>query len=160
MADENQESQAAAENAAAATLTADTKPAAKKEKPPAVEDKSLPEFMEQDCLPMIAEQLEAQGITGLDLTFQKRKIAVRGYETAPECWQIQGQWRAHAEAHQFNVYFFDEDLQGQRGFSYSLGGTLPSTMESFRIDERKMSLNLFVSGVLQRLNSQKWLSRN
>jgi Protein of unknown function (DUF2996) len=85
---------------------------------------------------------------------------VRGYESLPECWQIEGKWQARQKAHQFNVYFFDAELQGQRGFSVSLGNQKPSTMESFRIDERKMSLNLFISGVLQRLDSQKWLDRN
>jgi hypothetical protein len=134
--------------------------AAKKEKPPAVEDKPLPTFMEQDCLPTLRKSLEGQGITGLDLSFAKQKIAVKGYEAAPDCWQIIGNWQVDRQSHQFNVYFFDEDLQGQRGFSYSLGSSLPSTMESFRIDERKMSLDLLVSGVLQRLNSQKWLARN
>jgi Protein of unknown function (DUF2996) len=135
-------------------------PAAKKEKAPAVEDKPLPEFMAQDCLPVLTQQLADQGIEGLDLTFKTQKIAVRGYESLPECWQIEGKWQAKQKAHQFNVYFFDADLQGQRGFSSSLGNQAPSTMESFRIDERKMSLNLFISGVLQRLNGQKWLDRN
>jgi hypothetical protein len=150
--------QPAAKPAPAADAT--DAPAAKKVKAPAVEDKPLPEFMAQDCLPVLIEQLTGQGIQALDLTFKTQKIAVRGYESLPECWQIEGKWQANQKAHQFNVYFFDADLQGQRGFSVSLGNQLPSTMESFRIDERKMSLNLFVSGVLQRLNSQKWLDRN
>ncbi len=135
-------------------------PAAKKEKPPAVEDKPLPEFMEQHCLPLLRSQLASQGIADIDLHFSEHPIAVKGYEQSPACWQIVGKWQSDRQAHQFNVYFFDADLQGQRGFSYSLGGSLPSTLESFRIDERKMSLDLLVSGVLQRLNSQKWLNRN
>jgi Protein of unknown function (DUF2996) len=148
---------------AAAEATAEpesAEPAAKKVKAPLVEDKPLPEFMAQDCLPELIKQIEAQGIQGLDLTFKTQKITVRGYESLPECWQIEGKWQARQKAHQFNVYFFDADLQGQRGFSVSLGNQTPSTMESFRIDERKMSLNLLISGVLQRLNGQKWLDRN
>jgi Protein of unknown function (DUF2996) len=166
MADANKPSNPTPETPATAPATAapdaadGTAPAAKKVKAPAVEDKPLPEFMAQDCLPVLIEQLTAQGIQGLDLTFKTQKIAVRGYESLPECWQMEGKWQANQKAHQFNVYFFDADLQGQRGFSVSLGNQLPSTMESFRIDERKMSLNLFISGVLQRLNSQKWLDRN
>ncbi len=148
---------------AAAEATAEpesAEPAAKKVKAPALEDKPLSEFMAQDCLPELIKQITAQGIEGLDLTFKTQKIAVRGYESLPECWQIEGKWQARQKAHQFNVYFFDAELQGQRGFSVSLGNQKPSTMESFRIDERKMSLNLFISGVLQRLNGQKWLDRN
>jgi hypothetical protein len=149
---------AAAKTAAAAGDAAE--PAVKKAKAPAVEDKPLPEFMAQDCLPALTQQLTEQGLQGLDLSFKQQPIAVRGYDKLPACWQIEGKWQAQQKAHQFNVYFFDGDLQGQRGFSASLGNQLPGTMESFRIDERKMSLNLFISGVLQRLNGQKWLDRN
>jgi Protein of unknown function (DUF2996) len=146
---------------AAVDPAADTaEPAAKKAKAPAVEDKPLPEFMAQDCLPALTQQLTEQGLQGLDLSFKQQPIAVRGYEQLPACWQIEGKWHAQQKAHQFNVYFFDGDLQGQRGFSASLGNQIPGTMESFRIDERKMSLSLFISGVLQRLNGQKWLDRN
>lgn len=159
MADEKK--QASEVSKAAAKPAGDAKPAAKKkEKPPAIETKPLPEFMEQHCLPELTKRLTENGINDLKLAFQQQKIPVAGYESAPDCWQIQGEWAANNEAYQFNVYFFDETLQGQRGFSYSLSGKQPSTMESFRIDERRMSLGLFVSGVLQRLNSQKWLTRN
>ncbi len=166
MADANKPSNPTPEPAVTAPETvvkdagAGDAPAAKKVKAPAVEDKPLPEFMAQDCLPVLTEQLTAQGLQGLDLTFKTQKIAVRGYESLPACWQIEGKWQADQKAHQFNIYFFDANLQGQRGFSVSLGNQLPSTMESFRIDERKLSLNLLISGVLQRLNSQKWLDRN
>jgi Protein of unknown function (DUF2996) len=155
---------AAAPEAAPKAATESAPKAAKKEKPPALEDKPLPEFMAQDCLPVLQSKLADQGLAGLELTFSQQNIAVKGYETLPNCWQIVGKWQAgqadQFQAHQFNVYFFDADLQGQRGFSASIGGSLPSTMESFRIDERKMSLELLVSGVVQRLNSQKWLTRN
>jgi hypothetical protein len=33
-------------------------------------------------------------------------------------------------------------------------------LESFLIDEKRMSLPLLVSRLLQRLNGQKWLGRN
>ncbi|MDE5116328.1 MAG: DUF2996 domain-containing protein, partial [Trichodesmium sp. St2_bin2_1] len=36
----------------------------------------------------------------------------------------------------------------------------PATLEPFLIDERKITLNLLVFGVIQRLNAQKWLSLN
>ncbi|MGB3208973.1 MAG: DUF2996 domain-containing protein, partial [Crinalium sp.] len=36
----------------------------------------------------------------------------------------------------------------------------PSTLEPFLIDERKVTLDLMVFGVIQRLNAQKWLVRN
>jgi len=33
-------------------------------------------------------------------------------------------------------------------------------LEPFLIDERKVTLDLMVFGVMQRLNGQKWLERN
>jgi hypothetical protein len=157
MADETQQQPEVTPASAAAPPEAAP---AKKEKAPAVEDKALPDFMAQDCLPALQKSLGDKGVAGLDLKFAKQKVAVKGYEAAPECWQVVAQWQVEKQPRQFNIYFFDENLQGARGFSYSIGNVKPSTMESFRIDERKMSLDLLVSGVLQRLNSQKWLARN
>jgi Protein of unknown function (DUF2996) len=134
--------------------------APKAEKPPAIEAKPLPDFMAQDCLPALKQKLESNGINDIDLSFGTAKVTVKGYGSTPDCWQLIGKWQADRQPRQFNIYFFDADLQGQRGFSYSSDGTLPSTMESFRIDERKLSLDLLVSGVLQRLDNQKWLDQN
>ncbi|NES81812.1 MAG: DUF2996 domain-containing protein, partial [Moorea sp. SIO2B7] len=48
----------------------------------------------------------------------------------------------------------------KKAFSYATNGAKPSTIESFMIDERKVTLDLMVMYTIQRLNSQKWLSRN
>jgi hypothetical protein len=39
-------------------------------------------------------------------------------------------------------------------------GSSPTVLESFLIDEKKMSLALLVSRLVQRLNGQKWLGPN
>ena len=39
-------------------------------------------------------------------------------------------------------------------------GGQPSLLESFLIDEKKMSLALLVSRLVSRLNGQKWLGPN
>jgi len=39
-------------------------------------------------------------------------------------------------------------------------GSEPTLLESFLIDEKRMSLALLVSRLLQRLNGQKWLGGN
>jgi hypothetical protein len=54
----------------------------------------------------------------------------------------------------------DEDINGQKAFAYGVNGRQPSTLESFMIDEKKISLDLMVLYTLQRLNGQKWLSNN
>jgi len=132
----------------------------KKEKPPAIEAKPFQAFIGEHYLPGLKAAFEGAGIRPVDLQFVKQKVEVVGYDDAPECWQIQGKWDATDESRQFNLYFYSDDIQGQRGFSVTNTGSKASTLESFRIDERKVTLDLLLLGVTQRLNSQKWFIRN
>ncbi len=162
MADETTPT-APAETAAAAKAKKDAAPAAKakKEKPPAPEDKPFTEFMQQDYMPALKTGLAQQGLADVDLRFEKRGINIAGFSQAPECWQVIGRWNSgYQQAREFTLYFFDDEIGGQKGFSYSDTGGKPSTLESFRIDERKVDLTLLVFWTLQRLNAQKWLVRN
>lgn len=133
------------------------KTAAKKEKPPAVEDKPFVEFMEQDYLPALQKAIADEGVRDLELKFTKQKLPIRGMEGLGECWQVVGSWQNGYR--QFNVYFPDENIQGKKAFSCN-EGKVPSTLESFLIDERKITLDLLVFGTVRRLNGQKWLGRN
>jgi hypothetical protein len=131
--------------------------AAKKEKGPAVEDKPFAEFIQQDYLPALKKALTDQGVQNLALTFEKQKVPIVGFNQADECWQVMGRWQNGLR--QFNIYFPEEDIQGKRAFSCN-EGRKPSTLEPFLIDERKVTLDLMVYGVMQRLNGQKWLALN
>jgi Protein of unknown function (DUF2996) len=139
------------------TAIAEKKPAAKKEKAPAVEDKPFLDFMQQDYVPALQQAIANQGVRDLQLSFAKQKVPVRGIQSADECWQVVGSWQNGNR--QFNVYFPDEDIQGKKGFSCN-EGKVPSTLESFLIDERKVSLDMLVNRLVWRLNGQKWLGRN
>lgn len=142
---------------AAAKAEGDTAPAkAKKEKPPAVEDKPFAEFIQQEYLPAVKKALTQQGAPDVDITFTKQKVPIVGL-TQDECWQIVGRWQNNSR--QFNLYFPDEDIQGKRGFSCN-EGSHPSTLEPFLIDERRVTLDLMIYGLMQRLNGQKWLKIN
>ena len=143
------------------STTAPAAPAApKKEKPPAIEAKPFAEFVQTHYLPSLQENFVKQGLPNVDLKLLNQKIAVVGYDSAPKCWQIEGKWAISGQTRQFNIYFYDENIQGSRGFSVTDSGKIASTLESFRIDERKVTLDLLVLGVLQRLNAQRWLARN
>ncbi|BAY24156.1 hypothetical protein NIES2100_39490 [Calothrix sp. NIES-2100] len=133
------------------------KAAAKKEKAPAVEDKPFVEFIQQEYLPAVQKAITQQGVSDLQLSFAKQKFPITGFESAQECYQLIGSWQNGLR--QFNLYFPDEDIQGKKGFSCN-EGKKPSTLESFLIDERKITLDLLVFGLVQRLNGQKWLGRN
>ncbi len=130
----------------------------KKEKPPAVEAKPFSEFIEQDYLPALTQALVEKGITDLHVTLEQAKIPVKGFETAPACSQVIGSWAGGQR--QFNIYFFEDNIQGKRAFSCVDRAGKSSTIEPFSIDERKITLDLLVSGLVLRLNSQKWLLRN
>jgi hypothetical protein len=152
---------AAAGEKPAAKADAEEKPAAKaaakKEKAPAVEDKPFVEFIQQEYLPAVQKAITQQGVPDLQLSFAKQKVPITGFESGEECWQLIGSWQNGLR--QFNLYFPDEDIQGKKGFSCN-EGKKPSTLESFLIDERKITLDLMVFGLVQRLNGQKWLGRN
>ena len=151
-----------------AQKTADKKPAAekkpaakKKEKPPKLEDKPFNEFMEQHYLPSLKEAMEKEGIDDLSLEFAKRKIEVMGQSDSEAYWQVQGQWKESGEElRRFNIAFLDEDIKGQKVFTLTENDAKPSTIEQFMGDERRITLGLMVLYTVQRLNGQKWLTRN
>jgi hypothetical protein len=151
---------AAAKAAKEQAADGDAKPAAKakKEKPPALEDKPFAEFINQHFLPTLKDNLTQQGIQDLDLKFEKQKLPISGLDENPECWQVIGRWQSGKR--QFNIGFLKEDIQGSKVFTYADNGGKPSTLESFMIDERKVNLDLLVLYTAQRLNGQKWLVGN
>lgn len=131
-----------------------TKPA-KKPKPPKVEDKPFTEFIEGHFLPELQTALASKGLDDMELSFFEGAIPGVGGD---RCWQVQGIWSQGQR--QFNVYFPEENIDGQKAFSVASNNRPPSLIESFMIDERRITLPLMVGYVVQRLNAQKWLSGN
>ncbi|MEB3309822.1 MAG: DUF2996 domain-containing protein [Snowella sp.] len=144
--------------AAKAAPTADKAPAAKKAKEPALEDKPFAEFMEKDFVPTLQKALDQEGLKEISVSFKKQPLPTYGADPNEQCWQVEGIWQKGQR--QFNLYFWDENINGQKGFSFASGGSKPSTIESFMIDERKVTLDLMVRYLIQRLNGQKWLILN
>ncbi len=130
----------------------------KKEKPPALEDKPFDEFVTQEFMPKLKIMMSTMGFNDLDLTFEKQLLPVRGMQAAGECWQVAGTFQAGR--HSFLIGFLKEDIQGHKVFSCSDYGSKPSVLESFMIDERKVTLDLLLMYTVQRLNGQKWLVGN
>ncbi|NEO19472.1 MAG: DUF2996 domain-containing protein [Moorea sp. SIO4A5] len=147
-----------AAKAPAAKKPAATEAKAKKAKPPAIEKKPFTEFVEQHYLPALKTAFAKQGIDDVDVTFAKQKIPIPSLSQMDDCWQVMGSWQNGQR--KFNVYFLDEDIKKQKAFSASANGVQPSTIESFMIDERRVTLDLMVHYTIQRLNAQKWLMWN
>jgi Protein of unknown function (DUF2996) len=119
-------------------------PKAKAAKKEALEDKPFPDFIAQDYLPALEKAFAAKNVSDLKLSFTNN--------------QVVGQWLKGQR--QFTVYFAQPDLNGPRAFSYSTNQAKPSTLEPFLGDERKITLDLLVFGVVQRINAQKWFGGN
>ena len=136
------------------------KPAAKakKAKPPKLEDKPFDEFIQNHYLPALAEAIKDEGIEDAELTFVNQGLPIEGANSNEPCWQVIGKWDNGDRS--FTIYFPDEDIKGQKAFSRTTYGNPPSTLESFMIDERRVNLELLVMYTIQRLNAQKWLTRN
>jgi hypothetical protein len=130
----------------------------KKEKPPAVEDKPFTEFIQQHYLPDLEKALAEEGLTDVDLSFEKAPLQLVGMPSDEAYWQVIGRWQSGRR--QFNVAFLKEDIKEQKLFACADGGATPSAVEQFMGDERRINLDLMVLYTVQRLNGQKWLTRN
>lgn len=137
---------------------AKAKPAGARPKKPALEDKPFTEFMEQDFTPALKQALTQQGLEDIELNFIQASLPFSGASSQEKCWQVIGKWQQGQR--QFNLYFLEADINGKKAFSAATNGAAPSTLESFMIDERKITLDLLLLYTLQRLNGQKWLARN
>ena len=108
-----------------------------KAKPPKPEDKPFPEFIDTLFLPAVAKQLAEHDITADRLErIEGQRPVVGG-----EC-------------------FSKADINSSKVITLADAGSEPTLLESFLIDEKRMSLPLLVSRLLQRLNGQKWLGGN
>ncbi|NEP15700.1 MAG: DUF2996 domain-containing protein [Leptolyngbya sp. SIO4C1] len=130
----------------------------KKEKPPKPEEKPFQDFMQQHYLPEAETALKEEGLKDLTLQFEKQPLEITGGQVADDCWQVIGRWDQGKR--QFNIAFLDEDIKGQKVFTYATSDAKPSTVEQFMGDERRITLDLMVLYTVQRLNAQKWLTRN
>jgi Protein of unknown function (DUF2996) len=128
----------------ASTAGSEDVPKAKAPKKEAVEDKPFSDFISQDYLPALEKAFTSKNVPDLKLSFADK--------------QVSGQWMNGER--QFTVYFPQENINAQRAFSCTIGKTAASTIEPFLGDERKITLDLLVFGVIQRVNAQKWFGNN
>jgi len=137
---------------AAAKPAADAKPAAKA-KPPAPEEQPFERFVPDLLLPAIATECRTYGGPAPELSFHQGPMPVVG----SDCWMVEGQLPGERR---FWLCFTSPDIQASKTVAVAEAGAEPSLLESFLIDERKTTLALLVSRLVQRLNGQKWLGPN
>jgi len=126
-----------------------TKP--KKELP--IEKKPFQEFITIYLIPALKEEINQRGleINNINLENTNRPIA------GDKCWVINCDIK---DTCSFWLSFEKEDISSLKSISLSKPNQKPSIIESFLIDEKRITLKLIISRVLQRLNGQKLIGVN
>ena len=123
----------------------------KKELP--VEKKPFQEFINIHLIPAFIEEINQRGlqINNIELTNTSRPIA------GDKCWVINCEIK---DTCNFWLSFEKDDISSLKSISLSKPNQKPSIIESFLIDEKRITLKLIISRVLQRLNGQKLIGVN
>ncbi len=129
------------------------KPIAKTKKEPPVEKKPFQEFINTHLIPALIEEINQRGleINNINLTNTNRPIA------GDKCWVINCEIK---DTCNFWLSFEKDDISSLKSISLSKPNQKPSIIESFLIDEKRITLKLIISRILQRLNGQKLIGVN
>ena len=122
-------------------------------KPPKLEDKPFEEFISKHLIPGLKSSIEDKGISVRDIKLIEGKRPVVG----GNCWMVICEI---SEQRTFWLCFSKEIISSDKTILLAESNSDPSIVESFLIDEKKTTLPLLISRVLQRLNGQKWIGPN
>ena len=129
------------------------KPITKPKKELPIEKKPFQEFINIHLIPSLTEEINQRGleINNINLTNTNRPIA------GDKCWVINCEIK---DTCNFWLSFEKDDISSLKSISLSKPNQKPSIIESFLIDEKRITLKLIISRVLQRLNGQKLIGVN
>ena len=129
------------------------KPVTKPKKELPIEKKPFQEFINIHLIPALIEEINLRGlkVNNINLTNTNRPIA------GDKCWVINCEIK---DTCNFWLSFEKEDISSLKSISLSKPNQKPSIIESFLIDEKRITLKLILSRVLQRLNGQKLIGAN
>jgi len=129
------------------------KPVTKPKKELPIEKKPFQEFINIHLIPALIEEINLRGlkVNNINLTNTNRPIA------GDKCWVINCEIK---DTCNFWLSFEKEDISSSKSISLSKPSQKPSIIESFLIDEKRITLKLIISRVMQRLNGQKLIGIN
>jgi hypothetical protein len=129
------------------------KPIVKPKKELPIEKKPFQEFINMHLIPALKDEINQRGleINEVNLTNTNRPIA------GDKCWVINCEIK---DTCNFWLSFEKDDISSLKSISLSKPNQQPSIIESFLIDEKRITLKLIISRVLQRLNGQKLIGIN
>ena len=123
----------------------------KKEIP--IEKKPFNEFVNDHLLPSIIYEFKDRGFEINDINLKNTSRPIAG----DKCWVIYCEIK---DICNFWLSFEKEDISSLKSISLCKSNQKPSVIESFLIDEKRITLKLIISRILQRLNGQKLIGVN
>ena len=122
-------------------------------KPPKVEDKPFNEFISSHFIPGLKTAIKNKGTEVKYIKLKQGNRPVVG----GSCWMVCAEL---SDQRKFWLCFNKDIISSGKTILLAESGSQPSIVESFLIDEKKTTLALLISRVLQRLNGQKWIGAN
>ena len=123
----------------------------KKELP--IEKKPFQEFINNHLIPSLIQEINQRGLEVNNINLENTNRPIAG----DKCWVINCEIK---DTCTFWLSFEKEDISSSKSISLSKPSQKPSIIESFLIDEKRITLKLIISRVLQRLNGQKLIGVN
>jgi len=123
----------------------------KKELP--IEKKPFQEFINIHLIPSLIEEINQRGLEVNNINLENTNRPIAG----DKCWVINCEIK---DTCSFWLSFENEDISSSKSISLSKPSQKPSIIESFLIDEKRITLKLIISRVMQRLNGQKLIGIN
>ena len=123
----------------------------KKEIP--IEKKPFNEFVNDHLLPSIIHEFNDRGFEINDINLKNTSRPIAG----DKCWVIYCEIK---DICNFWLSFEKEDISSLKSISLCKSNQNPSIIESFLIDEKRITLKLIISRIMQRVNGQKLIGIN
>ena len=128
-----------------------TIPKPKKEIP--IEKKPFQEFINIHLIPALIQEINQRGLEVNNINLKNTNRPIAG----DKCWVINCEIK---DTCNFWLSFEKDDISSTKSISLSKLSQKPSIIESFLIDEKRITLKLIISRVMQRLNGQKLIGVN
>tara|TARA_B100000242_G_scaffold146454_1_gene104368 strand:- start:156 stop:734 length:579 start_codon:yes stop_codon:yes gene_type:complete len=128
-----------------------TIPKPKKELP--IEKKPFQEFINNHLIPALTEEINQRGLEIVNINLKNTNRPIAG----DKCWVINCEIKNTCSLW---LSFEKDDISSLKSISLSKPNQQPSIIESFLIDEKRITLQLIISRILQRLNGQKLIGVN
>ena len=122
-------------------------------KPPKLEEKPFEDFVTNYFIPGLKKSILDKGQYVNDIKLiQGNRPVVGG-----KCWMV---FCELTDDRRFWLCFDQNKITSNKTILLGESNSQPSIVESFLIDEKKTTLPLLISRVIQRLNGQKWIGAN